>query len=289
MENNTINLFGRLAFCELNKADEKGRKKTKLLIPLAAAAPAGCLDGNDLWAHITQVAQAKFGQGVQLTDKNTGFKNGDACLHTRSGQPYDGHAGHYRVSIGTQYDFAVMAHDPNGNKVYMPEAQIPQHIYSGAWVVASVEVKAYDRVTDNNMRAWGVTCYLQALLWVRHDEKLGGGNFDPEASFGQIHGLQYDGYNPAVTPGGAPGAPGMPGAAQPPATPGMPAAPAGPPPMPGMPAAPPAAPAGPPAGMAPPPVNPMATPQPAGPPPMPGAMPVNGGSAPPAGTYNPLA
>lgn len=194
-----MNVYGRLTFVSdkngtnvLIHGDGNGKKSCKLLVPKAGGAPQGCASVDELKQAIVGIAKKKFGDQVNLGALKLGLKDGDKSLHSQTGQPYAGHAGHWALAIGTKFAYAAVMKPPGSNTVLIPQEQLESKLYSGAWVIVNIEIKAYDFPDDKTgMRVKGVYSYLQSLLWVKDDDALGGGKADPNSAFEGIAGFEY--------------------------------------------------------------------------------------------------
>lgn len=192
-----LKVYGRLAFAQdLVKGDKDGRKSAKLLISKTDAPPAGCATLKELKDTIVFVAKEAFGEKVNLKTAKLGLNDGDNKISQKSGEPYKGYPGNWELGISTRFDFAAVT-KVGGNIQYIPEQDLEKYLYSGAYVVAHVAISKYDFKADNNMRTWGVTAYLQDILFAKHGESLGGGGSNPEDAFADMEDFD-DGSNDAA-------------------------------------------------------------------------------------------
>lgn len=179
-----VKVYGRLAFAELIEGNKDGKKTANLLMPKDLPAPGGCVGPEELMGIIHQLGVNKFGN-FDIWGGKAGLKDGDKCFAQATGEPYAGYPGHWSIRMSTYKNIGVVQYVA-GVLQHVPIEDFPNKLYSGAWVIASLIIKPYDFISDNNMRTTGVTSYVSNILFVKDDVSLGGGGKDAEDDFNGI-------------------------------------------------------------------------------------------------------
>ncbi len=169
--NDVITPPGRAAFCHLKKADTTGeyaddKWKVRLLFEKGT-------DFKDFQKKVRLCARRKFGKDIQLKDIQVPWTDGDER------DDLDGHAGCWYMNLKSTKRPTIV-----GRK---KEDLDPEEIYGGCKIRCVISLMPYTG-TENQIimvdgkkkkkkvRYKGVTCLLDLVQFMGHDEPFGNGN-----------------------------------------------------------------------------------------------------------------
>lgn len=140
---------------------------------------------------VEEVLAAKFGGKAPSKYENWAFRPNVDAVHSETGERYDGYEddnGFY-VSPSRKKDQGFPGFvRPNGQMIEMNEKGLLEArslFQAGDYVNLKVNIAAFE-VKEDGMTKRGVSCFLEALQYVREGAKFGGGSsdasgFDPVA------------------------------------------------------------------------------------------------------------
>lgn len=169
----------RMLFCDLKapRASEESKPKFGVGVLILKSA-AWLADFRKAYQAVVKAAWPdKTPKLVELVKDCDSYIKEDG---TRFVEEYPVSAGHFLMRAKSQFEPKLWLPDGSKSDPLAPEW------YAGAWVRLKVQLKSYAPSASFPQSKYGVSAYLQSMMFARHDEPLssGGGGGGGAADFG---------------------------------------------------------------------------------------------------------